>query len=717
MKTLAAFIFVFGIYQSVYGEIVHQMNVELKPLSNEIFVKDTIRCQAPFRKSLSFKLHAGLVPKLINSQNDKLHFVKTEIIDQQSNLQVNEYFIDKLCDAKGIEIFYQGKINHPIKEVEDPYSRGTAETPGLITETGVVLSSATYWYPILSNQKDFIKFNLSVKDDLGFSYMTSGEKIAENEFVETTPQEEIYLIGARFQQYSEIGKTSNIVMSAYLRNPDQQIAAKYLSVTDGFLDRYNKMIGNYPYKKFDLVENFWDTGFGMPSFTLLGENIIRLPFIINTSYPHEVLHNWWGNSVYVDYQRGNWCEGLTSYMADHHNAELSNMGAQYRRDVLNKYTEFVTDKNEFPLSKFIGRFSAASEAIGYGKSLMLFHMLRMKYGNDVFKKSLSGFYNNYLFKNVSYAEIQKSFEMHTGEDLTSFFAQWVERVGAPVVSVKNATVSFVDGNYHLKLTLLQDQNSEAFSMQIPLVVSLKGESLSEVVVVDFNSRIQNYDLVFKSRPYHLRVDPEFDVFRKVSVDEIPPTMTMALGAKNTYFILPKKTDIKDEENIAYMKFVKEVSSALSREGNIQIFYADEVATLPSNANVWVLGYNNQYSTGVKSALKDQDVQFLNDRIIVDQKDFLISDHSFVFVAREQSLNSTLVQIASPFLISYEALAKKLVHYGKYGSLVFKDEKLLNVQKGIWAVQNSRLSIYPLQTDGYISTDAPAALKVRKNLEN
>ena len=65
------------------------------------------------------------------------------------------------------------------------------------------------------------------------------------------------------------------------------------------------------------MENFWETGYGMPSFTLLGPQVIRFPFILTSSYPHEILHNWWGNSVFVDYPTGNWCEGLTAYMADH----------------------------------------------------------------------------------------------------------------------------------------------------------------------------------------------------------------------------------------------------------------------------------------------------------------------------------------------------------------------------------------------------------------
>src|SRR5699024_10740182 len=97
-----------------------------------------------------------------------------------------------------------------------------------------------------------------------------------------------------------------------------------------------------------------------------------------SSYPHEILHNWWGNGVYVDYASGNWAEGLTSYLADHLLKEQQGQGVQYRRETLQKYTDYVRGGRDFPLTEFRGRHSAATEAVGYGKTLMLFHMLRQR---------------------------------------------------------------------------------------------------------------------------------------------------------------------------------------------------------------------------------------------------------------------------------------------------------------------------------------------------
>jgi len=67
---------------------------------------------------------------------------------------------------------------------------------------------------------------------------------------------------------------------------------------------------------------FFPTGFGFSSYTLLGSSVLRLPFILSTSLGHEIAHCWWGNGVYVDYESGNWSEGLTTYVSDYLYTEM-----------------------------------------------------------------------------------------------------------------------------------------------------------------------------------------------------------------------------------------------------------------------------------------------------------------------------------------------------------------------------------------------------------
>ena len=217
--------------------------------------------------------------------------------------------------------------------------------------------------------------------------------------------DEITLVGGPLVVYREAAGAVEAL--AYLRQKDDALASKYLEATAQYLEMYRGLVGPYPYSKFALVENFWETGYGMPSYTLLGPQVIRFPFILTSSYPHEILHNWWGNSVFVDYASGNWCEGLTAYMADHLIQEQRGQGEAYRRDTLQKYRSYVKDGRDFPLTEFRSRHSAATEAVGYGKTLMLFHMLRQRLGDDGFRQWAARFYRENRGKQASFSDIRK----------------------------------------------------------------------------------------------------------------------------------------------------------------------------------------------------------------------------------------------------------------------------------------------------------------------
>jgi len=173
----------------------------------------------------------------------------------------------------------------------------------------------------------------------------------------------------------------------------------------------------------------------MPSFTLLGPKVIRLPFILYSSYPHEILHNWWGNGVYPDYHSGNWSEGLTA-----------------------------------------SRHSPSSEAVGYGKALMLFHMLRLRLGDELFIAGLRKFYRDHRFERATFDDIRRSFETVSGEDLKDFFRQWTTRTGAPQLKLNDAGVTATpEGGYRLRTVIEQRQPEAPYRLRVPLVVTLEGE--------------------------------------------------------------------------------------------------------------------------------------------------------------------------------------------------------------------------------------------------
>ena len=216
--------------------------------------------------------------------------------------------------------------------------------------------------------------------------------------------------------------------------------------------------------------------------------VIRFPFILHSSYPHEILHNWWGNGVYTDYEKGNWAEGLTTYLADHLIKEQRGAAVEYRRSVLQKYTNYVTANKEkdFPLTEFRSRHSAVTEAVGYGKTMMLFHMVRQQLGDQAFVKALHRFYRKYKFKVASFDDVETVFNNVTDDSLGPLFEQWVKRTGSPSLRVSQAVAKPKGDGYVLSAIIEQTQEEESYRLKLPIAVHMEGVANAYQTSVDID---------------------------------------------------------------------------------------------------------------------------------------------------------------------------------------------------------------------------------------
>ncbi|MFN3884306.1 MAG: M1 family metallopeptidase [Rhodocyclaceae bacterium] len=212
----------------------------------------------------------------------------------------------------------------------------------------------------------------------------------------------------------------------------QELAAAYLDDAARFIARYSKEIGPYPFGMFSVVSSPTPTGFGMPTLTYLGREVIKLPFIRATSLGHEILHNWWGNGVYPEWQTGNWSEGLTTFMADYAYKEEESEAAarEMRLGWLRDYAAVPLDE-DFALTEFRSRHHGIASIIGYDKAAMVFLMLRDRIGKDAFERGLKLFWQRHRFETASWRDLEAAFAEASGRPLREFFRTWVETPGAP----------------------------------------------------------------------------------------------------------------------------------------------------------------------------------------------------------------------------------------------------------------------------------------------
>ena len=673
----------------------HDVSVKVDPAKHTLQAIDTVTIPATLAQNgLKFSINSDLkLSKIAGDVNLKLVAENRNAGDlgmdrdnesEDTVVKIDVYEIHDITKGQDTKFTVElnGEINNPIRELGQEYSRGFSSTPGLVEPRGVYLAGATYWVPTVEDT--LMTYDLTVKLPEGWSSVSQGERkqnkdengLHIDEWDAPTPTEEIYVIGAKFTQYER--PIGNVKAMAFLRTPDPALADKYLETTAQYMDMYRELIGPYPYTKFALVENFWETGYGMPSFTLLGSQIIRFPFILHSSYPHELLHNWWGNSVYIDFDTGNWAEGLTAYMADHLVAESRGQGADHRRSILQRYTSYVDDSTDFPLTQFVGRTDAPTEAIGYGKTAMVFDMLREKVGDENFKRALAKFYREHKYKVGKWDDIRLAFEDVSGEDLSQFFNQWVAGVGAPELAIEKAGQ---DGDI-LNLIVKQVQNGQAYVLDVPVAVYTKDKVFSHKIHMDGKSHQTIATLPINGEVVRVEIDPAFNVFRKLHWAEIPPSLGAAFGADKVLLVVPA-----NDKTGRYTKLAK----LWSGRENVKVIKDTDLETLPKDAAIWVLSTENRFYDQVKSALKNYDASVTDSGVKFGKKSLKRSDNSTIIAVRNpNNPEAVIVGLTIHSDAATAGLARKLPHYGKYSYLAFTGDAPTNSAKGQWPAVGSPL---------------------------
>ena len=155
------------------------------------------------------------------------------------------------------------------------YARGFSESPGIISDIGVYLAGSTYWVPYFND--DLITFNLTAKTPAGWKTVSQGTRTKDEDvngvhidrWESPEPMEEVFLIAAKFTEYDQTAGAVKAMV--FLRTPDETLANEYLQLTAQYLEMYRQLIGPYPFSKFALVENFWETGYGMPRLLCLAK--------------------------------------------------------------------------------------------------------------------------------------------------------------------------------------------------------------------------------------------------------------------------------------------------------------------------------------------------------------------------------------------------------------------------------------------------------------
>ena len=266
----------------------------------------------------------------------------------------------------------------------------------------------------------------------------------------------------------------------------------------------------------------------MPTFTLLGSGIIKRHYVQPYALGHEIVHSWIGNSVFNRIDRGNWVEGLTTYLANYYWHELTGDTQQardQRRLMLRGYNLHVPPARDYPIGQFTQKRDERDNAIGYQKAAMVFHQLRTEIGDAAFWRGVKQLVRDYSGRHVDWQDLERLFAGVSGKDLRWFFAQWVERAGAPQLSLVEATVSpLADQPGISRLHITVRQEGDPFRMTVPVEVTMPGSA--KTLAIPLVGARGEVDVQVPAVPFSVALDPQFMALQRLRRDQLAPVLNL-----------------------------------------------------------------------------------------------------------------------------------------------------------------------------------------------
>ncbi len=215
-------------------------------------------------------------------------------------------------------------------------------------------------------------------------------------------------------------------------------------VTVKTMEFYNKIVGNYPYQQYSIIQG-GDGGMEYAMCTLiLGEGDLDGLIGVIT---HEMGHSWFQHVLASNESKNSWMdEGFTSFIEDLAYNEFANKKAENPFEGSYKtYVKLVESGKEQPLTTHADRYdeNRSYSIASYVKGELFLTQLQYIIGKENLMKTVKQFYSEFKFKHPTPNDIKRTAERVSGANLDWFLTDWTKTLNTIDYAIKGISE---DGN-------------------------------------------------------------------------------------------------------------------------------------------------------------------------------------------------------------------------------------------------------------------------------
>jgi aminopeptidase N len=369
------------------------------------------------------------------------------------------------------------------------------------------------WLPCIDEPRDKATVEFLITAPQHYQVVGSGiqveESNLENNLKLTHWREDVPLptkvmaIGVADFAVQTVGEVNCTPVYSWVFPEDRDKGFQRYGQAKDILSFFMDYVGVYGYKKLANVQSKTTFGGLENAGTIFYyENSATDDKPMETLLAHEIAHQWFGDMVTEKQFAHLWLsEGFATYLTHIY------MESKYGRDTLVK--RLADDRtaviafsktNDKAVIDSISPYMDLLNLNNYEKGGWVLHMLRETIGDNKFHQLLRTFYDHFKGKNADSQDFQKEAETISGQNLDSFFRQWLYNAGQP-----NLKVSWSNKGKKVQIAVTQLQQTP---FVFPLEIAFKYASgKSTVQTFNINKTTEVFTFTADEMPIEVVLDP------------------------------------------------------------------------------------------------------------------------------------------------------------------------------------------------------------------
>jgi aminopeptidase N len=305
---------------------------------------------------------------------------------------------------------------------------------------------AAFWYPVNDHPKDKATYSFSITVPEPYVVATNGELIEViNENGMLTYKSVLndrmasYLVTVHTGNFTldETRQEGQVPVRCYFASRHFDTARPIFEDTSEMITFYEGIIGEYPFDVYGSVVLDFDLLFALETQTLTtyGTRILEDSVRTDITLAHELVHEWFGNSVSLARWQDIWLnEGFATYLSLMWAAEL--YGDNVTQSLLNEWYYRISDP---------GFLNTAPDAVGdptpenlfheavYLRGALTLHALRQQVDDEVFFEIIRTYFQRFKDSNATVEAFIAVANEVSGEDLSDLFDAWLYQKAVPQI--------------------------------------------------------------------------------------------------------------------------------------------------------------------------------------------------------------------------------------------------------------------------------------------